>query len=386
VRRLVALVSAVVLVETVFFSALAPLLPHYSTEFGLSKTEAGMLTALYAAGGLAGALPAGLLAARVGVRPTVLLGLAVMAMTSAVFGLADEVWLLYAARFGQGVGSAIAWTGALAWLVSAAPRERRGEFIGVALGAAIFGALVGPAVGGAAVLFGTAAAFSGVALVAVLLGAWTLTMPSPPPGIRQPVSALAGALRHRQVAVGFWLVSLAAILLGVISVLAPLRLDELGWGSLGISAAFFISAGIEAVLSPVLGRWSDRSGRLAPVRVGLFASIATSVAIPWVDGRWSLIALVVAAAVAYGVFWVPGTALLSDGIDTAGVEQGLGVALLNFAWGPGNVVGAAASGALAGAVGDAGVYLGAAVLCLLTFAAVGPRPLDRRPAEAEGSA
>ena len=56
--------------------------------------------------------------------------------------------------------------------------------------------------------------------------------------------------------------------LALIAVVAPLRLDELGWGAVGISAAFLVSAGIEAALSPVIGRWSDRDGRLAPVRTG----------------------------------------------------------------------------------------------------------------------
>ena len=67
-RRLVLLVSAIVLVDTIFFAALAPLLPTYEEEFGLSKQAAGLLTAIYAAGGLAGAIPGGLLASRLGVN------------------------------------------------------------------------------------------------------------------------------------------------------------------------------------------------------------------------------------------------------------------------------------------------------------------------------
>ena len=61
------------------------------------------------------------------------------------------------------------------------------------------------------------------------------------------------------------------IAVGDVSVVSPLRLDELGWGALGISAVFLVSAGIEAALNPFIGRWSDRYGRLAPVRAGLVA-------------------------------------------------------------------------------------------------------------------
>jgi MFS family permease len=370
-RRLLVFVSATVLLESMFFAVLAPLLPYYKNEFGLSTSALGALSAVYSAGALVGAIPSGLLAVRVGVRPTVLGGLTIIVATSVAFGLADSAWVLYAARFGQGVGSALAWTGGLAWLIAAAPRERRGELIGIAMGAALAGALLGPVLGGAASLTGPAPAFAAVAAVGVGLAAWALTIPAFPPAVDpQPLGVLREAARVREVVSGFWLVSLAAFLLGVISVVAPLRLDELGWGAVGISAAFLVAAGLEGAMNPVIGRWSDRRGRMAPVRAGLVAAIAVSVVIPWVDVRWPYLLLVVAAGVAYGVNWVPGTALLSDGAERAGIDQGFGFALLNIAWAPANVVGAGLGGALADAFGDAAAYLLAATLCLLTLVAV----------------
>jgi MFS family permease len=385
-RRLLVLVSAIVLVESTFFSVLAPLLPHYADEFGLSTTALGILSGAYAAGALAAALPSGLAAMRLGVRPTVLSGLAIIVATSIAFGLADSAWVLYAARFGQGVGSALAWTGGLAWLIATAPRARRGELIGIAMGAAVVGALLGPVLGGAASVTGTGPAFTFVAVASLVLAAWAWAMPAArPAGEPQPLRALLGAFGEREVVSGVWLISLSAFLLGVISVVAPIRLDELGWGAVGISAAFLVAAGVEAALSPVLGRWSDRSGRFAPVRAGLVACIGVSVVIPWVGLRWPALLLVVAAGIAYGAFWVPGTALLSDGAESAGLDRGLGFALLNVAWAPANVVGAVLGGALADAVGDAGPYLLAAALSVATFAAARPAPLDRHAAAAKGS-
>jgi MFS family permease len=387
VRRLLILVSATVLLESTFFAVLAPLLPYYEDEFGLSTSALGVLSAVYAAGGLAGALPSGVLAVRVGVRPTVVLGLGIIVATSIAFGLAESAWVLYAARFGQGVGSAFAWTGGLAWLIAAAPRDRRGELIGIAMGAAVAGALLGPVLGGVASLTGPAPAFGAVAACGAVLALFAWTTPARLPAEEpQPLSALLGAFRTREMVSGFWLVSLAALLLGLISVVAPLRLDELGWGALGISAAFLVSAGVEAAMNPFLGRWSDRYGRLAPVRAGLVAAIALSLVLPWVDMRWPYLLLVIAAGIAYGVNWVPGTALLSDGTERAGLDQGLGFALLNVAWAPANVVGAALGGVLAQVVGDAGAYLLAAFLCLVTLAAAQRAVLDPTPAPETGSA
>src|SRR5439155_3099742 len=126
-----------------FFAALTPLLPHYAHELGLSKAGAGVLQAAYPAGSLVGAIPAGLVAVRLGVKPTVLVGLCSMAVTSVVFGFAGSVGALDAARFFQGVASAFTWTGGLAWLVAAAPATRRGQLFGIVFGVAIGGALFG---------------------------------------------------------------------------------------------------------------------------------------------------------------------------------------------------------------------------------------------------
>src|SRR5918998_1520568 len=90
-RSLFPLVAAVVLVDTMFFAAVAPLLPHYSDELGLSKTAAGMLAAAYPAGTFAGSLPGGWLAARWGVKPTLLGGLAMLGVTSLAFGFAKDI-------------------------------------------------------------------------------------------------------------------------------------------------------------------------------------------------------------------------------------------------------------------------------------------------------
>jgi MFS family permease len=374
VRRLVLLVSAIVLVESVFFSALAPLLPHYEAELGISKQAAGILTAIYAAGAIAGAIPGGAIAARLGVKPAVALGLLVMIAASVAFGFSESIWALNVSRFGQGVGSALAWTGGLAWLVAAAPRERRGELIGIAMGSAVAGALLGPVLGWVATEVGTAPAFTAVAAVDVALLAWAWTTPAARPEVPQRLREVRTALNQPDILKGFWFVTLAALLLGVISVLGPLRLDELGWSAFAISAAFFVSAGFEAALAPVQGRWSDRHGAASPIRVGLVASIACSLGLVLVDARWTFIVLVVLAGISYGFYWVPGTTMLSNGAERVGLDLAFAAMLLNLAWAPGNVVGAAAGGALADAAGDSFVYVVAIALCALSFLAAAPGP------------
>src|SRR4051812_34632442 len=102
-RPIVLLTSAVVLLDTLFFAALTPLLPHYVHTLGLSKVHAGVLAGAYPAGALAGAIPSGMVAARLGVKPTVVSGLVVVAVCTVIFGVATSEWALDAARFFQGV-------------------------------------------------------------------------------------------------------------------------------------------------------------------------------------------------------------------------------------------------------------------------------------------
>ncbi len=372
-RRLLLLACAVVLVETLFFAALTPLLPELSREFGLSKTGVGVLSGAYPAGGTVGALCGAWLATRAGLRATTVVGMLLLATCCAGFGLAGDVWLLDLLRFAQGTGGAIAWTGALAWLAAQAPPERRGELLGIAFGAAVTGALLGPLVGGAARFTGRPAAFAIVAALGAVLALWAARMPAPPPPTRQPLRLIASSLRRANVVSGVWLIALPSLLFGCLTVLGPLSLDAVGVGALGMTIFWLVSAAIGAAQSPLLGRWSDRRGRLEPVRAGLIASIAVSLTIPLADSRATLIALVLAASVVYNSFWVPGGALLTEAAEAHGLEHGFSFALFNFAWAPAGAIGAVAGGSLADLLGNASSYLVLALICGVTLLAITPR-------------
>jgi len=368
VRRLLLLACAIVFVDTMFYAAITPLLPHFEDEFGLSKSAAGVLVAAYPAGTLVGAIPGGYMAAKLGVRATVLLGLVLMVGSSLAFAFAGSIAVLDAARFVQGVGGAASWAGALAWVAGAAPRERRGEMIGTTLGAAIAGALAGPAIGTLAGAAGITPTFCGVAVVGTLLAAWALsTPPVEPEGTSSP-RELAAALRDGRVAGGIWLIAVPGLLFGTIGVLAPLRLDDLGVGAAAIGATWLASALLESAVSPVVGRVSDRRGRLAPSLIGLSLGAALMLLFPWPNASWRLIALVVLVAPSVGMLWAPSMALLSDGAEALGIAQGFAFALSNLGWSIGQTAGAAAGARLADATSDTVPYVVLSAVCCLTVA------------------
>src|SRR3954470_11028732 len=93
-RRLLVLASIIVLVDTSFYAAITPLLPELTEQYGLTKTGAGLLAAAYPAGTFVGGLPGGWLAGRVGVKPTVLLGLTLMTVSVIAFAFANSILVL----------------------------------------------------------------------------------------------------------------------------------------------------------------------------------------------------------------------------------------------------------------------------------------------------
>jgi MFS family permease len=368
VRRLLLLVSAIIFVDVMLFTALTPLIPGYVEEFGLSKAGAGVLVGAFGAGAVVGGLIGGIAAARLGPKRALVAGLVLLGIASIAFAAAESAETLVAARLVQGLSSTITWAGALAWLAVSAPRERRGEVIGTAFGAAVFGAVLGPMFGGVAELVGTRPSFALVALVAFGCAGIAAVPRAAPP---EPISAagLSRALRDTRFLGGLWLNTLPAFLFGMLVVLGPLALDDGGWPALAIAAVFFVAGLLEALLSPVLGRVTDRRGRLLPIRVALATSIVVAAGLAATTEPAAVALLVVAASLAFGGFFTPGMALTSHRADAAGLAQGLAFGIMNSAWALGELTGPTLGGALADTFGDAVPYLVGAGLCGLTFIA-----------------
>jgi MFS family permease len=154
---------------------------------------------------------------------------------------------------------------------------------------------------------------------------------------------------------------------GTLSVLGPLRMDELGAGAAAIGATWLVAAGLEAIVSPLAGRFSDRRGRLAPMLGGLVGGAVTFALLPWPDGAWLLAALIVLGTPAIGLLWAPSMAMLSDGAEAVGLEQGLAFGLMNLTWATGQTLGDLGGSSLGQAAGDTVPYLLLSAVCVAVF-------------------
>ena len=367
-RRLLVLASAMIFLDVAFFAAIAPLLPEYVDDLGLSEAQAGILSAAYAAGTLAAALPAGFIASRIGPRRTVIYGLLLLGVSSVVFGLVEQIALLDAARFIQGIAGALIWSGALTWLIAASPDAKRGSVIGTALGTAVAGALLGPALGALAGSVGTEPVFCSVMVITLALAYAALRMPDVGVSERQAPGEVRAAILSRPVLNATAFVAVPSVMFGAIEVLVPLRIDALGGGHGVIAAGFIAGAGLEAVLAPFSGRFSDRVGRRSPYVTGLAICAVAMLGIALAGTLGGVLAALIVTSLGAGLCFAPAMTLLSDVADASALHQGFAAGLSNMAWASGQVIGGAGGGVVASLTGNAVPCIAISVLLVATVA------------------
>jgi MFS family permease len=351
-RRLLLLVSAILLVDTSFYAAITPLLPYYADQEHLTKTSAGILAGAYPAGTVLGALPSGWLAQRIGPRAMLAGGLGALTITSVTFGLADSILVLDLARFAQGIAGAVTWTGGMGWVSAAAPPERRGEMMGTAMAAATAGALLGPVIGAVARGIGTEVTFGLIGLAALVLLALVLGFEGERMRSAERGGTLGRALRQPVIARGLWIVACTALCFGLINVLLPLRIDAAGGGAAVIAFVYLVTAALETAINPLAGRRADRHGWAGVARFGLIGGAVVVVLTSLPTTVLPLVLVGLASGPVIGTLWTPGLVLLGEGSDAAGFDHTYAYALMNLAWAAAQTMSSAGGGALAEATSD----------------------------------
>jgi MFS family permease len=153
---------------------------------------------------------------------------------------------------------------------------------------------------------------------------------------------------------------------GAIEVLVPLRIDALGGGHGVIAGGFIAGAGLEAVLAPIAGRYSDRVGRRTPYVVGLSICSAAMVVIGVSQTLSAVLVGLIVTSLGAGLCFAPALTLISDVAEASSLHQGFAAGLSNMAWASGQVIGGVGGGVVASLTGNAAPSIAIACLLLLT--------------------
>ena len=146
-RQTLALTVAIAFVMT-GVSLVAPIIPLYALEFGVSYTAAGALITGFALARLMFSLLGGVAGDRYGARRVAVGGALLLTVSSVTAAIAPTYGVLLVSRFVEGMGSAILATTASQYLVQTAPKERLGRTMALYQTGLLTGVAIGPFLGG----------------------------------------------------------------------------------------------------------------------------------------------------------------------------------------------------------------------------------------------
>jgi MFS family permease len=350
------------------FGLVAPTLPLFAREFGVGKAAAGAVVSAFAFMRLAMAPFVGRLVNAFGERVMLATGIGVVAVSSALAGLAQSYWELLVLRGVGGIGSIMFSVSAASLLVRVTPDHQRGRAQGVWAGSFLIGMIAGPAVGTIATFSLRAPFFiyAGTLTVAGALGLAALRRSelAARTTVRAAPLSLASALRTRA-----YLAALAASfagdfsLVGARAAIVPQFVTErVGLSNGWVYAAFLVVSLVSGALLLPVGKLADTRGRRPVIVVGLLVGSAAFLLMPSIPTAAGLILAMVLLGGAGAADSVGPGAVLGDVVAGRG---GTVVAVFQMSGDLGAVLGPV----VAGAVVDGAGYTASMALCAAVCAA-----------------
>lgn len=372
-RQLFVAIVLAIVVEGALYSALVPQLPQLTRQFGLSPTASGLLMSGYSGGLVLGSLLCIPLLRRLPARAGVVLGLAIFAVTTAVFAVTTDSAVLLMSRLGQGVSSGLLWTACVVWLLSTSAPQRRGATLGRALSYTFIGTVAGPAIGTLATQIGRPISYLTVAAMCLCVTVWVLLLVAPSYYSRSdsaPGAGQTGSAPRSVAFLGIWVVAYSGMCIGMVNVVGPLWLSGLGAADLSIGAVFIVAAVATISVSALAGIGVDRFGAATPLIGSCIVTVVLFALTPML-GSWPLYAsATVATLTVLFVCFVSGQTALTRSGEDAGWSLQFCTAISAVTWGGGETVGAVLAGTGLGRWGPNATVIMVTALTLVTLIAV----------------
>jgi len=361
--RTAALILALLFALALGLSSLAPLVPRFVAQFGISTVQAGALSSVTTLIMVIASVPIGLGVDRLGVRLLTTAGTGLFVASCLLQGLATSYWMLLAGRTALGVADTMLWTATLVWLTQLELSARgRAIALGGSMTVMSAGFAGGPLfVGATADASGLAMPFAVMAGLAGIIALMLLrSSERPHAGVGDPPRLLAtvrAARRDRRVLTALLLLVTTGGLIVSNSLLVPLELHDNGLSTGQIGAVLSVVGLVGVLVGVVVNQLGERAaqptvGAACTAWIGLVALLpATS---------HSTIAILVFLALSG---WASTSVITityplgAEGALQAGLARGAIIGGLNTAWALSASVAPLAGGALAQSLGFGAAWL-----------------------------
>lgn len=261
------------------YGVLAPAIPQFALEFGVSNFAASAIVSAFAGMRLVSAPLAGWVVAKFGERTTYTTGILIVAVSTGAAALAQDYTQLVVLRGAGGLGSAMFSIAATALLVKLSPLNARGRVASLNAAGFLLGGLLGPVFGGIVAGFGLRAPFvfyfitlliAAAIVMIALRGSKVAGAPTADDGTHTPMpfTAALKVSQYRTLLVSVF--AFGWVSFGVRVSIVPIFVAVVFAGDAAMAAWVLAAyAAGNAILIFPAGKWTDSVGRKPLLVIGM---------------------------------------------------------------------------------------------------------------------
>ncbi len=376
--REVAVLTAVSFSVAIGYGVVVPSIPLFARSFGVSHAAAGAVISTFAFMRLATGLFGGRLVDRFGERLILAVGIGIVAISSALAGLAQTYFQLLVLRSVGGIGSSMFTVSAASLLLRIVPDDQRGRSQSIYQSGFLVGGIAGPAVGGVLTSISLRAPFFIYAISLTIAGLIAVIylsharLAAHQHGVdiaaNEPVvhTKLRDALRMESYLTALVCsFALGWSIFGLRSSLVPLFVTEQlhstpSWTGVGFTVSSIIGA---LTLLPA-GQLSDTRGRRPALLLGISVAILGFVLLTWSPNIGIFVVSMALTGAASSFFGTTPAAIVGDLLQGRGGQV---IALFQMSTDFGSIIGPLAAGWLADRVSYGAAFATAPLILIPAF-------------------
>lgn len=307
-------------------------LPTYAKEVGVGLAFIGLLIAAYDFAEIIAKPIFGILGDRVGMKKTMLAGIALFTLASILYPFINPQ-LLIVVRFLQGVGAAALSAVSLA-LIGIYFKENRGKAYGIYNAIKGAGYVASPVIGGAIVVqsnfSGIFYATAGIGVVAFMISVF-LPDPDTPKKFGHDddddfsLTKILEVFRQPDLLPWYLIIVANMFFVGILFGFLPVYITTLNYTPLNRGLLISVVAVSYLLVQPVAGMFADKIDPKITIRVGLIFSALSIILVPFTQGI-SLVVLSIIAGIGVGTVWTNTDTLMSTLAKQGRLGETMGVA------------------------------------------------------------